>query len=95
MASFHQRRWSDMDPLVLQLKRTPLADSDRERLDIRAEMLPFDRKKYGMVTSVIGPPSPIAIRQSPDDAITAQICLSRRAVESHGRTPSSVLWDSR
>ncbi len=87
MASFHQRRWSDMDPLVLQLKRTAVAGTDHERIDLRAEMLPFDRRKYGIATSIIGPPSPISIRQSDDDAITVQMVfqggLLNPSVEPH------------
>jgi hypothetical protein len=62
-----------MDPLVLQVQRTPLAGTDRERIDIHAEMVPFDAQKYGLITSIIGPPSPVRIRQSSDDAITAQL----------------------
>jgi hypothetical protein len=73
IAGFHRRRWPDMDPLVLHVQRTPLEGTDRERIDVRAQMVPFDRKKYGMVTSVIGPPSAERIVQPADDAITAQV----------------------
>ncbi len=75
MAAFHRQQWTDMDPIVLQVQRAPLNETGRERIDIQAEVLPFNRKKYGQFLSLVGPATNVMIRQSPDDAITVQCVL--------------------
>ena len=53
--NFHQRSWSKIDPLVLELRRSPLKQQGREQLTIRLEMLPFAPEDYGRMLSVVGP----------------------------------------
>ena len=38
-------------------------------------MLPFDREKYGVITSVVGPATRTRIHQSSADAIAVQVVL--------------------
>ncbi|MCA9170859.1 MAG: hypothetical protein KDB23_24455 [Planctomycetales bacterium] len=75
IAEFHRSHWTQMDPLVLQMRREAIDDSGRTRIEIDAEMLPFDRQKYGVVTSIIGPATPTYVQQSPNDAIAVQVVL--------------------
>ncbi len=75
ISAFHRTNWTEMDPLIVHIERVPLAAAGREQIVIEAEMLPFDRQKYGMATALLGPATRTRIRQSPDDAITAQLVL--------------------
>jgi hypothetical protein len=75
IAQFHQSKWREMDPLVVHVTREMVEAGERERITIDAQMLPFNRDKYGTVTSVIGPAVPRKIRQPAGDAITAQVVL--------------------
>lgn len=75
IAAFHERKWNQMDPVLLQVTRSQVDSSGRERLEVTAEVDPFDRKKYGVMAGLVGPPTRRKIRQSPDDAITAQAVL--------------------
>ncbi len=73
--SFHKQSWSQIDALVLELKRTPLKQKGRERLIIRMEMLPFAPAEYGRMLTVVGPPSRDVVRSSSDNAVTIQAVL--------------------
>jgi hypothetical protein len=75
LAEFQRQRWSSMDPLVVQVRRTPIEGQNRERIEIRAEMRPFERGKYGLITSIIGPPAPQRVQQPDDNAVTAQVVV--------------------
>jgi len=75
IAMYHERKWNQMDPVLVQVTRSQVDASGRERLEVTAEVDPFDRKKYGVLAGLIGPPTRSRIRQSPDDAITAQAVL--------------------
>lgn len=72
VTQFHRQSWQTMDPLVLEVRRSSTEEDAVERIDIRGEMLPFDRDKYGQIISMIGPPMKTQVRQSPQDAITVQ-----------------------
>jgi hypothetical protein len=71
-AAFHLGQWRQMDPLVIAVKRFALEQPGRERLVIEGLVAPFVPKKYGWLTSLLGPPT--NVRMSPDagDVITAQ-----------------------
>lgn len=75
MATFHQQQWTEMDPIVAQVERTSVNETGRERIEIQAEVLPFNRQKYGQFLALVGPPTSVKIQQSPDDAITVQCVL--------------------
>ena len=72
---FHSTSWNQMDPLIVALKRFSLPDSERERLRIEARMLPFDRQKYGLITSVVGPPSKLELKRPQEDIINIQLLM--------------------
>ncbi len=86
-AAFHQSQWEQMDPLIIALKRFAGEEDGRERLRLEARMQPFDRKKYGLVTSVVGPPSQTQLRPDPQDILSLQLVLQggllRPNVEPH------------
>ena len=46
-----------------------------ERLRIEARMLPFDRQKYGLVTSIVGPPSQMQLRPAAEDIASIQLVV--------------------
>ena len=76
VAAFHATEWNQMDPLVVALQRFTLPDAkDVERLSIDARMLPFDREKYGLITSIVGPPSNTEIKKPVEDVINVQLVL--------------------
>jgi hypothetical protein len=75
LAQFQRQRWSNMDPLVVHVQRSPIEGQNRERIEIRAELRPFEREKYGLITSIIGPPAPRRVRQPDANAVTAQIVV--------------------
>ena len=72
---FHSTNWNQMDPLIVALKRFSLPEADRERLRIEARMLPFDREKYGLITSVIGPPSKLELKRPSEDIVNVQLLM--------------------
>ena len=74
-AAFHQSQWDQMDPLIIALKRFAGEKEGRERLRLEARMQPFQRKKYGLVTSVVGPPSQTQLRSDPEDILSVQLVL--------------------
>ncbi len=75
VAAFHRDQWDHMDPLIVALKRFSLDQEGRERLRIEARMLPFDRQKYGLVTSIVGPPSQMQVRPAAEDIVSIQLVL--------------------
>ena len=75
IAAFHRDQWDHMDPLTVTLKRFSLEQEGRERLRIEARMLPFDRQKYGLVTSIVGPPSQMQLRPAAEDIASIQLVL--------------------
>ena len=86
-AAFHRAQWDHMDPLIVALKRFSLEEEGRERLRVEARMLPFDRQKYGRVTSIVGPPSQMQLRPVAQDIVSIQLVLQggllRPGVEPH------------
>jgi hypothetical protein len=74
-ASFHHAQWDQMDPLMIALKRFTLEEPDRERLRVEARMLPFDRRKYGFVTSLVGPASQTQLRPAEQDILSVQLLV--------------------
>jgi hypothetical protein len=75
LAAFHERQWNHMDPLLVGVRRYALDQNGQqglERLVIDAWLLPFDRQKYGLITSVVGPPTRRQVQVPPDDVISVQ-----------------------
>ncbi len=56
LRNYLETQWKSMDPLMVGLRRFKLDDQGRERITIDANASPFDEKKYGWLTSMIGPP---------------------------------------
>ncbi len=73
--NFHQAQWDQMDPLMIALKRFTVEEPSRERLRIEARMVPFDRRKYGLVTSLVGPASQIQLRPAEQDILSVQLLV--------------------
>ena len=71
----HKQSWSQIDPLVLELRRVAMKQKGRERLVVRAEMLPFAPEAYGRVLSVVGPATRKVVDSSSDNAVTIQAVL--------------------
>ncbi|MCH5372846.1 MAG: hypothetical protein JJ992_02630 [Planctomycetes bacterium] len=74
-AAFYGESWKRMDPLMVGIKRYALDGPDMERIVIDAHVSPFVQDKYGWMTSLIGPPTPLRIRPADGDVITAQVVL--------------------
>ncbi len=74
-AAFYGNSWKRMDPLMAGIRRYALDGEDMERLVIDAHVSPFVQEKYGTVTSLIGPPTPLRIRPATGDVITAQVVV--------------------
>ena len=75
IADFHERSWQDMDPLFFRLKKYKSENKDHERILVETEILPFDREKYGLITSIVGPATNTQVRQSSGDAVQIQLSL--------------------
>lgn len=56
LQAYLESQWKSMDPLMIGLRRFKLDDKGRERIVVDANASPFDDKKYGWITSMIGPP---------------------------------------
>jgi hypothetical protein len=77
LAAFQQQaQWRHMDPLMVAIKRYALDEPDLERVTIDAWMLPFNAKQYGVVTSVIGPPTNASLSPVTGDVVSVQAVLS-------------------
>jgi hypothetical protein len=72
---FRKAHWQDMDPLTVAVKRFATDDPSLEKIRFTAWMVPFDREKYGTLSSVVGPPSKTIIRQPPDSIISGQLSI--------------------
>jgi len=75
LVDFQQRQWTRMDPLVVGLRRFALNQEGLERVTIDAWMLPFDRSKFGTISSMLGPPSYLRVALAPDDVVSIQAVL--------------------
>jgi hypothetical protein len=69
---FHSKKWQQMDPLVIGIKRYALNDSGLERIVFDAWVTPFVPDKYGWVTSIVGPPVKNRVSDVPGDIVSAQ-----------------------
>ncbi|MEM9586924.1 MAG: hypothetical protein AAGA03_06550 [Planctomycetota bacterium] len=85
IADEYSRRFAELDPIMIGLKRQPLGDDGLplaadastsnvryERLQIHAEVSPFRPGKYGKWARELGPPTPVAIEFAPDDIVAVQ-----------------------
>lgn len=71
VADFHRRRWKQIDPVLIALRRTAL-DKDTERVEIDGRMLPLNKEQYGLVLDFFGPPSSVRIRPPEKDIVSVQ-----------------------
>lgn len=70
-ADFHRKNWTEMDPVLIGLRRSTL-DDHTERVEIQARMLPLNQEKYGAITNFFAPPTNVRVRSLPDDIISVQ-----------------------
>jgi hypothetical protein len=79
LADFHARNWPAMDPVLVGIQRAARQEPDVERVSIEACMRPFDSRKYGVLTSFVGPATNRRIQPLPDDIVSVQAVISRLA----------------
>ena len=73
LAALHRRRWQEMDPLMVGMKRFSLdRDGKKERLVVDAIVSPFIDEKYGDLASILGPPTRQRLARNAGDVILAQ-----------------------
>ncbi len=73
IAEYHGTRWQQMDPIVVGLRRSiPSDTAGVERLEVHAEIAPWDPEKYGTIAKQLGPPTKVRIDFAPDDIVAAQ-----------------------
>lgn len=72
LAEAYVRDWKQLDPLMVGLNRFALNKEGLERLTIDGSLAPFSEEKYGMITSILGPPTNEMITPAPGDIISLQ-----------------------
>lgn len=75
LGEYLETQWPGMDPLMVGIRRFKLNDQGLERIHIEANASPFDEKKYGWLTSMIGPPATARVLPAPGDVIHLQAFL--------------------
>ncbi|MCL6546742.1 MAG: hypothetical protein K6T61_16090, partial [Bryobacteraceae bacterium] len=65
-------QWQRMDPLLIGIQRTALADRGLERVVIDGNLAPLDESKYGWLLSILGPPTRQMVTPAPGDVISVQ-----------------------
>jgi hypothetical protein len=70
-----QSRWTEMDPLMVGIKRYALDGDRMERIVIDGNVSPLVEKKYGWLLSLVGPPTDVVLQSDPTDVVTAQMSL--------------------
>jgi len=71
-SEFYRSHWTQMDPLMVAVRRFATNETGGERLLIDANVSPFEEEKYGWVTSILGPPLKSHVTPSPGDIIHVQ-----------------------
>src|SRR5690606_4678939 len=74
-ARFLASHWTQLDPLLLGVKRYALEQERMERIAIDANVSPIAEEKYGWVLSMLGPPVDVQIQSDPSDVLTMQMSL--------------------
>jgi hypothetical protein len=72
LSQYLQTQWPDMDPVMVGIHRSKLNDKGLERINVEANTAPVDEKKYGWLTSMIGPPATKRILPVQGDVIHVQ-----------------------
>lgn len=75
LAQYRQTQWREMDPIMVGIRRFKLNDKGLERINIEANASPIDEKKYGWLTSMIGPPATSRVLPVQGDVIHLQAIL--------------------
>jgi hypothetical protein len=72
LAEYLRTQWTNMDPLMIGLRRFKLNDEGLERVTVDAYASPFDGEKYGWITSILGPPAKQRVLPVPGDIVHLQ-----------------------
>ncbi|HTN75177.1 MAG TPA: hypothetical protein VL096_08020 [Pirellulaceae bacterium] len=75
LSEYMATQWKTMDPLMIGIRRFKLDDKGRERITFDANASPFDDKKYGGLTAMIGPPATSRVLPVAGDVIHLQAVM--------------------
>ncbi|MEM8667175.1 MAG: hypothetical protein AAGG48_06645 [Planctomycetota bacterium] len=73
IAEQYTNRFPTIDPIMVGIQREVVSEEPFiERVNVHAEVAPWDPGKYGMIADQLGPPTPVAMQFAADDIIALQ-----------------------
>lgn len=85
-ATFFQKEWQSMDPMLFGLRRFKNETDDSEIVTFEGYIAPFDADKYGWIAKQLGAPTQVEIQLPQSDAANVQVHM-RGTASSLGLTP--------
>jgi hypothetical protein len=73
IAQGYSDRFPEMDPIMVGVGRSKVdPQTGIERINLHAEIAPWQAEKYGWVAQQLGPPTQVALEFAPDDIVALQ-----------------------
>ncbi len=73
IAAEYSNRFPTIDPIMVGVQRESVAGSEGlDRINIHAEIAPWEPEKYGSLAKQLGPPTNVAMQFAPDDIVAMQ-----------------------